>query len=75
LWIYWETIDAQWHGPYGVGGPGSTNASPIIIGPYQALPTIGVQGTGNRPDVYWESGDAQWHGPYGVGSPGSDFEG
>jgi hypothetical protein len=28
LWIYWESSDAHWHGPLGVGDPGSTLSSP-----------------------------------------------
>ena len=72
-WVYWETSDALWHGPLGVGNPGSTFSAPSVgVGP-NGLPTVAVQGPANRLWVYWETSDAQWHGPLGVGNPGSTY--
>ena len=73
LWVYWQTTDAQWHGPLGVGGPGSTFSSPSIAFNASGQPTVAVQGPGNSLWVYWQTTDAQWHGPLGVGGPGSTF--
>jgi hypothetical protein len=73
LWVYWETPDAQWHGPLGVGGPGSTLSAPsLALGP-NGLPTVAVQGPGNSLYLYWEASNSQWYGPLGVGGPGSSF--
>jgi hypothetical protein len=66
LWVYWQTADAQWHGPLGVGA--SYSRPSIAFSPISGLPTIAVQGPSNSLWVYWETSDAQWHGPLGVGS-------
>ena len=73
LWVYWQAGDANWHGPLGVGGPGSDLSSPSIAIGSNGLPTISVQGPDNSLWVYWQAGDASWHGPLGVGGPGSDL--
>jgi hypothetical protein len=73
LWYYWQSADAQWHGPLGIGGPGSTNSAPAMVLSPAGLPTVAVQGPGNSLWVYWETADAQWHGPYGVGPAGAVF--
>jgi hypothetical protein len=66
LWLYWQSADAQWHGPLGVGGGGSTLAAPQIAGA-GALPTVAVDAPGNQVWLYWESADAKWHGPLDIG--------
>jgi hypothetical protein len=71
LWLFWQTIDAQWHGPYGVGGAGSSLSSPSAVIAPNGLPTIATQGPGNSLWLFWQTIDAQWHGPYGVGGAGS----
>jgi surface antigen len=73
LYVYWETSDAQWHGPLGVGAGGSTFTRPSISANQSGLPTIAAQGPSNSLDVYWQTSDAQWHGPLGVGAGGSTF--
>jgi hypothetical protein len=73
LWVYWETQDAQWHGPLGVGAAGWADSVPAVALGLDDLPAVAVQGPGNSLDVYWETQDAQWHGPYGVAGPGTTF--
>ena len=73
LWLYWQTPDAEWHGPAGVGGPGSDFSAPSIAFGANGLPTVAVQGPSNSLWLYWQTPDAEWHGPAGVGGPGSDF--
>jgi hypothetical protein len=71
LWLYWESADAKWHGPLGVGSSGSTLSAPSLAYGPNGLPAVAVQGPGNALWLYWETADAQWHGPLGVGSGGS----
>ena len=73
LWLYWQTADAQWHGPLGIGGPGSAYSTPSVAFGATGLPTITVQGPGNSLWLYWQTADAQWHGPLGIGGPGSAY--
>ena len=73
LWVYWQTADAQWHGPLEAGGPGSTYATPSVAIGANGLPTIAVQGPGNALWVYWQAADANWYGPLGVGGSGTTF--
>ncbi len=73
LWIYWETSDAQWHGPYQVGGPGSTYSTPAVAEGPSGLPDIVAEGPDNSTYLYWETPDAQWHGPLGIGAYGSTY--
>jgi hypothetical protein len=44
LWIFWETADAQWHGPYGVGGDPPPAGAPYAT--MSAAVTEGGSGTG-----------------------------
>jgi len=71
LWYYWETPDSQWHGPLGVGIPGSTLSSPSATAGAGNLPVVAVQAPSNSLWYYWETPDAQWHGPLGIGNAGS----
>ncbi len=73
LWVYWQTADAQWHGPLQVGNPGSTFGTPAVVNGPSGLPIIAVEGPSNTLWVYWQTPDAQWHGPLQVGNPGSTF--
>ena len=73
LWIYWETADAQWHGPYQVGAPGSTYSTPAVTEGPNGLPDIVAEGPNNSTYLYWQTPDAQWHGPLGIGAYGSTF--
>ncbi len=75
LLLYWRTSDAQWHGPLGIGGPGSTFASPAIMTGPNGLPYVAVEGPANTTWLYWETADAQWHGPLQVAAAGSTFSG
>jgi hypothetical protein len=71
LWIFWQTTDAQWHGPYGIAGAGTTFGTPAtMVGP-SGLPDVAVQGPGNSLWIFWQTPDAQWHGPLGVGGGGA----
>ncbi len=66
LWLYWEASDAQWYGPLGVGGGGSSELAPsVAIGP-SGLPAVASQAQGDALWLFWEASDARWYGPLGV---------
>jgi hypothetical protein len=71
LWLYWEAANAQWYGPLGVAGAGSTFGNPSTSVNPQGLPTVAIEGPSNQLWVYWEAANAQWYGPLGIGGPGS----
>jgi surface antigen len=73
LYAYWETPDAQWHGPLGIGVAGGSYSPPAIGASSTGNPTVVVQGPSNSLYAYWETPDAQWHGPLGIGAAGSTF--
>jgi surface antigen len=70
---YWETPDAQWHGPLGIGAGGSTYSAPSIGASASGYPVIAAEGPSNSLYVYWETSDAQWHGPLGIGGAGTTY--
>ena len=70
---YWETPDAQWHGPLGIGTGGSTYSAPSIGASAAGYPVVAAEGPSNSLYVYWETSDAQWHGPLGIGAAGSTY--
>jgi hypothetical protein len=68
-YIYWEMSNAQWYGPLGVGGRGTSFSAPsVAISPTSGLPTVAVEGPNNSTYVYWEAANAQWYGPLGLGT-------
>jgi hypothetical protein len=71
--LFWETADAQWHGPLGIGAPGSAYSPPAIAYTKAGLPVVAVQGPVHTLWIYWETADAQWHGPYGLGASGTTY--
>ena len=70
---YWETPDAQWHGPLGIGAGGSTYSAPSIGASASGYPVVATEGPSNSLYVYWETSDAQWHGPLGIGGAGTTY--
>jgi hypothetical protein len=73
LLAFWQTPDAQFHGPLGVAPIGWAHSSPSLAVGTDGLPRVAVQGPGNSLDVYWEIWDAQWYGPLEVGGAGTSF--
>jgi surface antigen len=69
LYAYWETSDAQWHGPLGLdgGGPGIAFSAPAISGS-----TVVAEGPSNSLYAYWDT-DNEWHGPLQIGGAGTTY--
>jgi hypothetical protein len=82
-YFYWELEDSSgnytgvWHGPLGIGAPGSTFSAPTIItqaanGPGYGNFDIAVEGPNHTGDLYWDI-SGTWYGPYQFAGPGTVF--
>ncbi len=69
LFFFWN-VAGTWHGPLGVGGPGSAFSAPSIVAEADGNFDIAVEGPGNTLDMYWDTAGS-WYGPYQVGAAGS----
>jgi hypothetical protein len=67
LYLFWQTPDAQWHGPLGIGQSNTVTKDDISLD-FDANGLIQVSHTGptGLPYFYWQTNDAQIHGPYGL---------
>jgi hypothetical protein len=83
LYFYWElessgSYTGVWHGPLGIGAPGSTFSAATIVaqgnGSAGGLGNfdIAVQGPSHTGDLYWDI-SGKWYGPYQFAGPGTVF--
>jgi surface antigen len=73
LRVYW-TGAGSWTGPLGIGATDSTYSAPsLAVNPGTDLPSIAVQGPGNRLWLYWQQASGSWTGPLGIAGSGSTY--